>query len=131
KWSRCGRSCERAGKGKGGEMTKLKVLLATNRPAVHQARAIATAPEEAEVTVISPPTREALLGEIADFDVLVSERLGEIDKDIIEAGKRLRLIQRFGRMTHDIDTDTARASGIPVCNWPLPGSVMVAEHVMM
>ncbi len=112
-------------------MTKLKVLLATNRPPVHQARAVALAPEGADVTVVSPPTREALLDTIADFDVLITERLGDIDAEIIKRGTRLRLIQRFGRMTHDIDVDAARAAGIPICNWPLPACVMVAEHVVM
>jgi lactate dehydrogenase-like 2-hydroxyacid dehydrogenase len=112
-------------------MTKLEVLLATNRPPVHQARAVALAPEGTRVTVVSPPTREALLDAIGGYDVLVTERLGDIDADIIGKGARLRLIQRFGRMTHDIDVEAARAAGIPVCNWPLPGCVMVAEHVVM
>lgn len=112
-------------------MTKLKVLLATNRPPVHQARAIALAPEGAEVTVVSPPTRDALIEALADYDVLVTERLGDIDGEIIGRGKRLRLIQRLGRMTHDIDMTAAKAAGIPVCNWPLPACVMVAEHVVM
>lgn len=112
-------------------MTTLKVLLATSRPAVHQARAVALAPEGAEVTVVSPPSRDALLAAVGNYDVLVTERLGDIDAGIIGEGKRLRLIQRFGRMTHDIDVEAARAAGIPVCNWPLPACVMVAEHVLM
>ena len=49
---------------------------------------------------------------------------------MIEAGRRLRLIQRLGSQTHDIDVAAAAQRGIPVCYWPIPGVMAVAEHVL-
>ncbi len=79
------------------------------------------------------PTPEEIVAAVRAVDpvVLVSERTGEISRDMIEAGSRLRLIQRLGRQIHDIDLTAAADLCVPVCNWPLPQLSMVAEHVMM
>jgi phosphoglycerate dehydrogenase-like enzyme len=50
---------------------------------------------------------------------------------MIAAGRRLRLIQRLGSLTHDIDLDAARAAGVPVAFWPVLTAIMVAEHMVM
>ena len=65
------------------------------------------------------------------MEVLISERAGEIDDEIIAAGRNLRLIQRLGAQTWDIDLAAARAAGIPVCYWPVRTVVMVSEHMLM
>jgi lactate dehydrogenase-like 2-hydroxyacid dehydrogenase len=112
-------------------MPKLKVLLSTFREAVHQQRALEVAPAGLDIEVCSRPTPDQLASRLPDFDVLVTERLGVVNAVAIEGAPHLRLIQRLGRMTHDIDLEAAQRAGIPVCNWPLRSCAMVAEHVVM
>lgn len=80
--------------------------------------------------LVSPSDAE-IIDAVAGAEFLVSERSRVIDAPIIEAGTRLRLIQRLGLQVHDIDLDTAHRTGVPVCRWPLPQCAMVAEHVVM
>ena len=70
----------------------------------------------------------ALLPEMAFF---ITERSGVVDADMIAAGKNLRLIQRLGIQTWDIDLEAARRAGIPVCCLPVATCQLVAEHVML
>jgi phosphoglycerate dehydrogenase-like enzyme len=65
------------------------------------------------------------------MEFLVSERTGVIDADMISAGKNLRLIQRLGSQTYDIDLKAAHSAGIPVCYAPVRSCIMVAEHMLM
>lgn len=112
-------------------MDEIRVLLATHREPVHQKSALAAAPEGVEVTICAASQYETMLERIGDADILVSERSGRIDAPLIRRGRKLRLIQRWGRMTHDIDIQAAREAGIPVCYQPLYNAMMVAEHVVM
>ncbi len=111
-------------------MPRLRVLLSTFREAVHQQKALEVAPADLDIEILSRPTPEQLADRLPGFDVLMTERLGVVSAAAIENARGLRLIQRLGRMTHDIDLDAARRAGIPVCNWPLRSCTMVAEHVM-
>ena len=76
-------------------------------------------------------SRGDLLEQIADADALITERSGEIDRELIKAGKNLKIIQRVGSLVHDIDLQAAHDHGIPVCAQPMVGVIAVAEHVMM
>ena len=49
---------------------------------------------------------------------------------MIAAGRNLRLIQRLGSLTYDIDLEAARAAGMPVAAWPVETAIMVAEHML-
>lgn len=108
----------------------MHVLFLTDRSQRHQQAALAAMPPGVTVQVLHRPSREQVLAAVVEADVLISERAGEIDAAIIAAGKRLRLIQRLGSLYHDIDLAAARAAGIPVCIWPLPGAIAVAEHAI-
>lgn len=112
-------------------MPRLKVLLSTFREAVHQKKALDVAPAGLDIEICSRPTRDELARRLPHFDVLITERQGEVDAAAIAGAGQLRLIQRLGRMTHDIDLEAAKRAGIPVCNWPLQSCAMVAEHTMM
>jgi phosphoglycerate dehydrogenase-like enzyme len=72
-----------------------------------------------------------MLHHLADAEFLISERAGEIDAELIAAGKKLRLIQRLGSLTYDIDVAAAQQAGIAVCAWPIHGCILVAEHMLM
>ncbi len=64
-------------------------------------------------------------------EFLISERTGAIDAEMIAAGRGLRLIQRLGSQSYDIDLAAAQRAGIPVCYWPVQTCTMVAEHTLM
>ena len=107
------------------------LLFLTNRSERHQQAAREAAPPEIErIHFLRAPAKAEILAAIPNADFLISERAGVIDGEIIQAGKRLRLIQRLGSLTYDIDLDAAKAAGVPVCDLPLPGAVNVAEHLI-
>ncbi len=112
-------------------MPRHKMLFLTERSLRHQELALKAAPPELDVTMIRDASREQVLELIPQTEFLVSERSGIIDEELIAAGRRLRLIQRLGSLTYDIDLDAARAAGIPVCYWPIRTCVMLAEHMLM
>ncbi len=109
----------------------MKTLFLTDRSPHHQAAAVQAAPPALAITMLRRPDRSTLLQELAEAEILISERADTIDRTLIEAAPKLRLIQRLGSLTHDIDVAAAAERGIPVCYWPIPGCIMVAEHMVM
>ena len=112
-------------------MTKHKTLFLTQRGLQHQQWAQEGAPPELELVMRRGASREELLALLADAEFLITERTGVIDAAMIAAAPRLRLIQRLGRQTWDLDLVAARRAGVPVCTWPINGCVLVAEHMML
>jgi phosphoglycerate dehydrogenase-like enzyme len=110
---------------------KHPVLFLTDRGQRHQQEALDAAPPELAVTMMRRPPKEEVLRALPEVEFLISERAGTVDADMIAAGRRLRLIQRLGSMTHDIDLEAARAADIPVAAWPVEVAIMVAEHMVM
>ena len=108
-----------------------QVLWVTQRGARHQQAALAAAPPGLAVTMRRSPGRDELLSLLPGVEFLVSERSGAIDAEMIAAGGALRLIQRLGSQTYDIDLQAARAAGVAVCAAPSLGCIMVAEHALM
>jgi phosphoglycerate dehydrogenase-like enzyme len=110
---------------------KHPVLFLTERGQRHQQAALASAPSELEVTMLREAERGEVLRRLPEVEFLVSERSGVIDAEMIGVGKRLRLIQRLGSLTYDIDLNAARTAGVPVCAWPVRFAILVAEHIVM
>lgn len=108
-----------------------KVVFITERSPRHQAAALAAAPSDCQVTMLRTPPRDVLLEHLAAASVLITERSGVVDAEMIEAAPNLRLIQRLGSLVYDIDTDAAAQAGVAVCYWPVGGCVRVAEHMVM
>lgn len=108
-----------------------KVVFVTERGLFHQQNALAAAPEELAITMMRQPEKEELKAALDDADYLISERTGVIDAEILLAAPRLKLIQRLGVLTYDIDLAAAKAAGVAVCYWPVPSVIHVAEHVVM
>lgn len=109
----------------------MKALFLTNRAPRHQKIAMQAAPDFLDITMLEAPSRESILAHIADAEVLITERNGVIDAGIIEAGRKLRLVQRLGRFTHDIDVEAVKRAGAALCYAPLLVSTLVSEHVLM
>ncbi len=112
-------------------MNKHRTLFLTQRGLQHQQWALEAAPPELELIMRRGASREELLALLADAEFLISERTGVIDAEMIAAAPNLRLIQRLGRQTWDIDTMAAEQAGVPVCYRPITGCVMVAEQMML
>jgi phosphoglycerate dehydrogenase-like enzyme len=108
-----------------------RVLFLTDRGVWHQQAALESAPAQLAVTMLRLPPRDELLHLLPDAEFLITERVGVVDAEMIAAGGRLRLIQRLGSLTHDIDLEAARAAGVPVSASPVHSSIMVAEHTIM
>lgn len=72
-------------------------------------------------------TRAELLAEIGGYDCLVYRGNERIDAEMLDAGKRLRLVCRFGVGLDHIDVAAAEARGIRVANTPTASTESVAE----
>lgn len=109
----------------------MKALFLTSRAPRHQQIARQAAPDFLDVTMLESPDRDEILAHLPSADILISERSGVIDAAMVAAGKKLRLVQRLGRFTHDIDAQALQRAGIPLCYCPLLVSTLVSEHVIM
>ena len=110
---------------------KHPTLFITSRSERHQQNALAAAPANLEITMRRDPPRAEILQMLPQMEFLISERAGEIDAEMIAAGRNLKLIQRLGSQTWDIDLDAARRANIPVCYMPVATCQIVAEHMVM
>lgn len=110
---------------------KHQVVFTTERGKRHQRDALAAAPAELSITMLRQPDKETLKSALAGAEYLISERTGTIDQELIQAAPSLKLIQRLGSLTYDIDLAAAQQAGIAVCYWPVRGVIHVAEHLMM
>ncbi|MCB0026097.1 MAG: hypothetical protein KDD91_23860, partial [Caldilinea sp.] len=112
-------------------MTKHKTLFLTQRGLQHQQWALEGAPPDLELIMRRGAGREEVLALLADAEFLITERTGVVDAEMIAAAPNLRLIQRLGRQTWDIDLAAAQRAGVPVCYLPNDGCIMVAEQMML
>jgi phosphoglycerate dehydrogenase-like enzyme len=110
---------------------KHSVLFLTDRGLWHQEAALESAPVQLAVTMLRLPPRVELLRLLPEAEFLITERVGVVDAEMIAAGSQLRLIQRLGSLTYDIDLEAARSAGVPVSAWPVYSCIMVAEHLIM
>ncbi len=75
-------------------------------------------------------SRDTLIAAINDADALIVRSATRVDRDLIEAAPRLRVIARAGTGVDNVDVDAASARGIVVMNAPGVNSVSVAEHTL-
>jgi len=107
-----------------------RTVFVTDRPAIHQQTALDAAPDILQIKMLESPDRQTIVDALADAEFMISERAGAIDADMIHGAPKLKLIQRLGTRSHDIDLAAATKAGIAVCCQPLQQSVAVAEHTM-
>jgi len=112
-------------------MNNHKVVFITERGQRHQQAALQAAPDILDVTMLRQPDKATLMAALADAEYLISERVGVIDAELIQAAPRLKMILRLGSLTYDIDIDAACQAGVIVCRWPVGTVIRVAEHLML
>ncbi len=112
-------------------MKKHKVVFTTDRGEWHQQTALEAAPENLEVIILRNPEKNPLMAALENTEFLISERFGDIDAELIASASEMKLIQRLGSQTHDIDLEAAGRAGIAVCYQPIDGVIRVAEHLIL
>jgi len=80
-----------------------------------------------EVTLNPKLSKDQLLKEIETYDALIVRSATKVTKEVIEAGKNLKLIGRAGTGVDNIDVDEASKRGIVVMNTPAGNSRSAAE----
>jgi phosphoglycerate dehydrogenase-like enzyme len=86
-------------------------------------------PEGLGLMAPDTPDDKALLDLVKEADFLVCRRR-TIGREVIQAGKRLKLIQVFGMTRDNVDLAAAKEAGVPVAGMPLAGCIVVADLAM-
>lgn len=85
-----------------------------------------------EVKVSPSPDQGEVLKVVSDFqpDGILVRTATKLDRKIITAATKLRVIGRTGVGVDNIDVDAATERNIPICNTPDANSQSVAEHTV-
>ena len=83
-----------------------------------------------DILIADNPSEEALLKKCAEASAIITRTSSYIDKKIIEAYPKLKVISKTGVGVDNIDVSIATEKGILVCNVPGVNSVSVAEHTV-
>ena len=85
--------------------------------------------DDPRIVVDELPTMPAdkILGLIGDYDAIVGRSATKITKELLEAGKNLKVVGRAGVGIDNIAMDAATRFGIAVINAPAGNTVAVAE----
>jgi len=84
----------------------------------------------AQVDIKTKLEPEQLKAIIVDYDALIVRSQTKVRAEIIESGKKLKVIGRAGVGTDNIDVDAATKNGIVVVNAPTGNTVAAAEHTI-
>lgn len=83
-----------------------------------------------EVDVILDMSPEELVTTIPEYSALIVRSATTVTREVIEAGKKLRVIGRAGVGIDNVDVDSATECGIIVCNAPFSNITSAAEQTM-
>ncbi|MBV8939918.1 MAG: phosphoglycerate dehydrogenase [Alphaproteobacteria bacterium] len=83
---------------------------------------------QADVKTGLPP--EELLKIIGEYDGIAVRSATKVTREVIAAGKNLKVIGRAGIGVDNVDVPAATAAGIVVMNTPFGNSVTTAEHAV-
>jgi D-3-phosphoglycerate dehydrogenase len=73
---------------------------------------------------------EELLAIIGDFDALIIRSSTQVTREVIAAGKKLRVVGRAGIGVDNVDVPAATERGIVVMNTPEGNTITTAEHTI-
>ncbi len=86
--------------------------------------------KEVDVDVATDLSEKELIVRIKDYDALVVRSGTRVTRDVINAGRRLKVIGRAGVGVDNIDVEAATERGIIVLNAPEGNTVSAAEHAI-
>ncbi|MBM4412337.1 MAG: phosphoglycerate dehydrogenase [Chloroflexi bacterium] len=84
----------------------------------------------ASVDIKTSISRDELMTIIDNYDALIVRSGTKVDRELLAAGSRLRVVGRAGTGVDNIDVESATRQGIVVVNAPASNSVAVAELAM-
>ncbi|ACM21778.1 D-3-phosphoglycerate dehydrogenase [Geotalea daltonii FRC-32] len=74
--------------------------------------------------------KEELLALIGDYEVIITRSGTTVDKDLLDAGRNLKMVARAGVGIDNVDVDYASSKGVIVVNAPFGNTNSAAEHAM-
>jgi len=83
-----------------------------------------------EVTVQTDLGPEGLLREIGSYDALVIRSATKVTREVIEAGRNLKVVGRAGIGLDNVDIEAASRRGVVVMNTPEGNTITTAEHAI-
>jgi D-3-phosphoglycerate dehydrogenase len=83
-----------------------------------------------DVLIADNPKEEALLKKCVEVSAIITRTSSYINKKIIEASPKLKVISKTGVGVDNIDVSAATEKGILICNVPGVNSISVAEHTV-
>jgi len=106
----------------------IKILVSD--PLSEEGLKILNAVKDFKVDVKTDLKPETLKEIIKDYDALVVRSATKVNKDIINAGGKLKVIGRAGVGLDNVDLEAATQKGIIVMNTPAGNTISTAEHTM-
>jgi D-3-phosphoglycerate dehydrogenase len=86
--------------------------------------------KEFDIDIATGLPPEELIKRIGDYEALIVRSETQVTKDVINAGKKLKIIGRAGVGVDNIDVNTATERGIIVVNAPEGNTISAAEHTI-
>jgi D-3-phosphoglycerate dehydrogenase / 2-oxoglutarate reductase len=75
-------------------------------------------------------SKAELLALIGDYEVIITRSGTNVDKEVLDAGTKLKLVARAGVGIDNVDVDYASSRGVIVVNAPFGNTNSAAEHTM-
>src|SRR5512136_1992957 len=75
-------------------------------------------------------SKEELLSVIGGYEVIITRSGTNVDRDVLDAGTKLKLVARAGVGIDNVDVDYASSRGDIVVNAPFGNTNSAAEHTM-
>ena len=75
-------------------------------------------------------SKEALLGCIGEYEAIITRSGTTVDKALLDAATRLKIVARAGVGIDNVDVDYASAKGVIVVNAPFGNTNSAAEHTL-
>jgi len=74
--------------------------------------------------------KDELLKIIGDYEVIITRSGTTVDRDVLDAGKKLKMVARAGVGIDNVDVEYASSRGVIVVNAPFGNTNSAAEHTM-
>src|SRR5512138_189967 len=92
--------------------------------------ALLTQDPRVELDVRLGMKKEELLAIIGDYEAIITRSGTNVDRELLDAGKKLKVVARAGVGIDNVDLDYASAKGVIVVNAPFGNTNSAAEHTM-
>ncbi|MGP6173356.1 phosphoglycerate dehydrogenase [Corynebacterium sp. A21] len=83
-----------------------------------------------EVRWVDGPNRPELLAAVADADALLVRSATTVDKEVLDAAPKLKIVGRAGVGLDNVDIEAATAQGVMVANAPTSNIHSACEHAV-